>query len=1442
MDTYLLPKAVDIINARYLHVFDGKRETIEEWVKRICTGITKEITDDEKRNKAQRMIADLLNSGRAIFNTPTMMNAGLPNGQLAACFALPISDDMGRSDDGIFATLRNAALIQQTGGGIGFDFSEIRPIGDAISTTSGTASGPVSFLEIYNKSFTGVQQGGCLIPETLVGTSNGLLRLDEIIADLNKPGWSQPIASLKVNTFDEFDYSITSVFNNGESEVIELTTSAGIKICGTPNHKVHASIAENKADVWKPLEQIRVGDEIIFKTGFYNSSAGPQFIHNVEIDNYFAFVIGYLSSHEIMINNGELIVETENYNAHAFIHAFTMLFNYPILNRGRVLVMQCPQCLDDVELFVNVPPQMRRTNTPILSYYIHGLLMDHENLQIKVRSEKFAQEISTIIIALGWMVNIFKIADAETNINLRSWVIELYKNNGDICEDHHITFNEFARSNPPLSSIIVVPIKSITKCIEKCLTLDLSVDNVHCYIANGISVHNSRRGANMGIMRVDHPDIKQFISCKNTNEKELTCFNLSVAITDKFMEAVNNGEQFDLINPHTHRVSRTVDARALMRKISTNAWKNGEPGVIFIDHVNSENAMLHKYKITTTNPCVPADTIVMTTLGPRTVAELIGRPFTATIDGKGAVCTRGFFTSGVKDIYCLKTNEGYCLKLTNNHCVLAQYKISGCVLRRMVSAQNLCVGDKIIMNNNCAMREWGEYNKQREALAYLVGYCCMNNIDDETIIFTSDNRETIVSKIITAGINDVYYEWDTDNPNKRYAISIMFARIFYTYFAHNVRGILTESSYFQTEFIRGALSCASCTPGEKLSVNYAFKFNSHVNRLDLIQHMLINLGIFTSIANNMLFIEFANINTFYDKIGSFGGIIRKNGCKEREFLATFKELIPCEEETEVFDCTVENLHMFSANSCKISNCGEIPLGPYENCCLGHVNLAKHVIYGEGGNDIDWILLEKSVRELTRALNMVIDANAYVPAIPQLRAAALDARRIGLGITGLADLFVMIGFTYGSDQSLLVAEHIISFIRVIALHESALLAKEFGPFPAFEGSLWSKDEWRTQFLAKLQTAVDNKLIAAETRDRGVEAIMLINQYGLRNSSVLTVAPTGTTSLILGTEGYGCEPIYSLSYTRTLGDGTKLKFCSDLAKKIIAQYASNDALNEIYTTIAETGHVPQNASQYPSFVNEALNATALNISPDKHIAMQSVLQKWVDNSISKTVNCPNSTTIEEIEQIYMQGWKLGLKGVAVYREGSRQIEVLQQTSKKALAQQPIDEKKRPMQLYGATYRCEANFGYVFTTINVMESITDSGKEMPFEVFVNVGKSGSDIHADSEAMGRLISMVLRMTSNVSIAKRMENIISQLRGIGGARGHRDSSTKVVIHSLPDAIALTLEEFMKDWSNKVTNAPALLSTTYKAYNKDICPECGHAAMIRVERCQKCENCGYAAC
>lgn len=515
-------------------------------------------------------------------------------------------------------------------------------------------------------------------------------------------------------------------------------------------------------------------------------------------------------------------------------------------------------------------------------------------------------------------------------------------------------------------------------------------------------------------------------------------------------------------------------------------------------------------------------------------------------------------------------------------------------------------------------------------------------------------------------------------------------------------------------------------------------------------------------------------------------------------------------------------------------CGEIPLGPYESCCLGHINLARHC--DEKGR-IDWQLLKRTVTMAVKFLDCTIDANKFVPLVPQLREAALYSRRIGLGITGLADAMVLGGLRYGSPESIKFAEDLMRAIHLYAARASIALAKEKGPFAGFMDNREEIIVMMSAFLAK-SGEMDGESVIAD-----------LKKYGIRNSHLLAVAPTGTTSMILGTEGYGCEPIFSHSYTRTLGDGSTMTFCSRLVAKVLANDPVRDSAIEC---VKKFGVLPDDVLQkYP-----ALGATALSISPREHIDVQIALQKFVDNSISKTINCPRGTSAESIASLLIHAWEGGLKGLTIYVDGSRQMVVLTPSSSPAPAPVPAPvpaptpipapvpaptpipaptpvptpaKRNRAIIMRGVTIKRETSFAPVFVTIN------EDGTGQPFEVFINVGKSGTEIQADSEAIGRLASLVLRIASPISPAERLAMVARQLEDIGGSRDHRDTQTKRLIRSIPDAIASAIAAAQDTYSQEVRPAPA-------ASPRDVCPQCGKAGLIRKEGCRMCDICGYSAC
>ncbi len=518
-------------------------------------------------------------------------------------------------------------------------------------------------------------------------------------------------------------------------------------------------------------------------------------------------------------------------------------------------------------------------------------------------------------------------------------------------------------------------------------------------------------------------------------------------------------------------------------------------------------------------------------------------------------------------------------------------------------------------------------------------------------------------------------------------------------------------------------------------------------------------------------------------------------------------------------------------------CGEQWLGPYENCCLGSINLAQHVTES---NEVDWERLEDTVIKATRFLDNVVTANEYIPTVPQLEESAKRARRIGLGIMGLADLMYILGVRYGSPEALELGSKIIEFIRFHAMRTSIYLAKERGAFPAIKGSIYDPENLSWKVPTPLNEYRNDFKRPYLDWDSIIEGI---KKYGIRNAAQMTIAPTGTRSTVAGIEGYGCEPVFALAYKRNVyqaaGDDEKLtlNYVSPLFQDALDRTSlSEEEKRQIIEEITVTGSC-QHVKGVPEEIRSVFVVSS-DITPEEHVLTQASLQRFIDNSISKTCNLPETATTEEVADVYTKGWELGLKGLTVYVAGQRSEEVLQteQTSRKkesGPSAEPV-VSEREYKLSGNTYKVNTPQGKAFIVVN------KNGDNDPFEVFVNVGKAGSDVAALSEALGRLISGWLR--SSLAPKETVKEIVVQLIGIGGATSVGFGKDKV--SSIPDAVAKVLSEDLgiqvrANGTNIVEKDANEVSVFSYA---DVCPDCGNTTFVKEEGCTKCYTCGYSIC
>ena len=489
-------------------------------------------------------------------------------------------------------------------------------------------------------------------------------------------------------------------------------------------------------------------------------------------------------------------------------------------------------------------------------------------------------------------------------------------------------------------------------------------------------------------------------------------------------------------------------------------------------------------------------------------------------------------------------------------------------------------------------------------------------------------------------------------------------------------------------------------------------------------------------------------------------------------------------------------------------CGEQPLLPFESCNLGSINLSKMLKETVSGFEVDWMKLETITRRATRFLDNVIDANKFP--LPQIKENTLKTRKIGLGIMGWATMLGFLEFPYDSDEAINLAKKIMSFIHDIAQDESIKLASQRGAFPAWEKSKWHK--------------------------KGIK---------IRNATLTTIAPTGTISIIAGPTASGVEPNFSLCYFRNVLDGEKL-LEADPAFEYVAKkqgFYSQDIMTKI-----ASGESIQNMSEIPDKIKKVFK-TAMDISPFWHIKMQAAFQEFTDNAVSKTINLPNSATIDDVKESYLLSYKLGCKGVTVYRDGSRSVQVLTVSTQKdevdASEQKPVGvipyPKYRPEVILGTTTKVTTGCGNLYITVN--QDLEGNF----FEVFTQMGKAGGCAASQLEAVGRLVSLALRGGIDIKV------VVEQLKGIRCPSPSWDKGKK--IFSCADSIARVLEKRAIDqkditrtevYSSIEQIQPSGITTKTAVKKKSrtivgVCLECG-SALRHQEGCLVCDACGYSKC
>jgi ribonucleoside-diphosphate reductase alpha chain len=475
-------------------------------------------------------------------------------------------------------------------------------------------------------------------------------------------------------------------------------------------------------------------------------------------------------------------------------------------------------------------------------------------------------------------------------------------------------------------------------------------------------------------------------------------------------------------------------------------------------------------------------------------------------------------------------------------------------------------------------------------------------------------------------------------------------------------------------------------------------------------------------------------------------------------------------------------------------CGEQPLLPYESCNLASINVSKFARNG----GIDWDALQEVVWIAVRFLDNVIDMNNHP--LPEVEQMTKANRKVGLGIMGFADLLFKLKVPYDSNEGVELAEKLMSFIQEESHKASSALAEERGVFPNWKGSVWEK--------------------------RGIK---------MRNATTTTIAPTGTISIIAGCSS-GIEPVYALAFRRmNILDGEEFFEVNPIFEQNLRELELHN--EELIAKVAEEGSV-QEMHEIPLEIREVFKC-ALDIPPEWHVRMQAAFQKYTDNAVSKTINLPNHATRKDIEKAFLLAYELGCKGITVYRDGSREEQVLKTKIEKKEMRliKPLtwmEPRPRPKITTGRTIETKTGCGALYVTINEDEHGIA-------EVFVQLGKSGGCAASQTEAIGRLLSVALR--SWVS----PEALIRQLKGIRcPSIGFENGE---VVTSCADGVAKVLDKHLKGEYKKIKIDQGIKPLTEFVEDIEhktkliggVCPECGNVLEYG-EGCMTCKMCGFTKC
>jgi len=804
-----------------------------------------------------------------------------------------------------------------------------------------------------------------------------------------------------------------------------------------------------------------------------------------------------------------------------------------------------------------------------------------------------------------------------------------------------------------------------------------------------------RRGANMGILESWHPDVLKFIHAKE-KEGQFENFNISVMLDEHFWSCYEKNEKYPLVNPRNGKIVEYIDPKFLLHEIVSLAWRTGDPGVLFLDNINKRNVQKEsRGLIRATNPCVTGDTRILTPYGLLRAESLLylsnghngeSNNIKLLVDGESEILYTTIhgktlsisspisidakvWKVGFKPTVKLILENGMEVEVTEDHKILTK---EGWIEAKYAEGKEIKIAridvDKI---ENYGLREVDGIKLDRE-LGFLLGWLVGDGYIGEKVFFyfnAKSEREVseYVKELLEKKFEANVSKFERNNEMWIYASKKEVVDIFKKLMRKKTS--LPEIVFVaNAEFVKGFLSGLFSADGYVDKDGAIRLSSSNKDLLKETQLLLTLFGIFSKIYERPYRRKFEYITVNgerkeYETNGYFELIIKNysrkifeekiklidykneklsNKLKKTKIDDNFVRVSRVEYVGEklVYDFSVPGFNRYISNGIISHNCGEQPLYEYESCNLGSINLYAMIKFDENGNAyFDWEEYKKTIEVAYKFLDNVIDVNKYP--IEKIAVASKNVRRIGLGYMGLADALFALGIPYNSEEGFKFIEKVSEFLTYYAMYYSVERAKERGVFPFYEITSYKKGEMPIEgFYHRNLWNLDWEKLREE-----------IMRYGIRNVEVTTIAPTGSISMLFDVSS-GIEPQFSLVFEKRVTVGSFFYTDIEFERQFKKEGLYND---DILKKIAENGGSLQGLQEIPEHLRRVF-VTALDIPWWDHVRAQAVAQLWITNSISKTINLPSFATVDDILEAYIAAYKMGCKGITIYREGSKSKQVL------------------------------------------------------------------------------------------------------------------------------------------------------------------------------------------